>query len=78
MTYTIIGPHHEETTLALLRAEYPDLVAYDESGWELDLEDLGAGSDCGPSILFWASAGDADAAAAGDGYGNCVAQGDRR
>lgn len=57
MTYTIIGPHHEETTLALLRARY---------------------IDCGPRVLFWASAGDADAAAAGDGYGNCVAQGDRR
>ncbi|MCR4341051.1 MAG: hypothetical protein NUW01_14315 [Gemmatimonadaceae bacterium] len=66
--WTITGTQGEPVTIAELQQRYPQLVAYDESGWEVTPEDLAArpdeiadggyGSRDERRILFWASEAD--------------------
>jgi hypothetical protein len=68
MAWRIIGPHHDETTIAALVEAYPDLVAYDESGFDISLPDFedrpeeladdGYFDRASRRILFWATEAD--------------------
>jgi len=61
--WTITDQQSNETTIAALKSQYPDLVAIDESGFEVDIDDIGADPTglaeagyFGPEgrrILFW-------------------------
>lgn len=63
--WTIIDDRNATTTIEALLEQYPDLVAYDESGWDVDTDDFDADpeglADAGYAtraarrILFWAS-----------------------
>lgn len=60
--WKIFNAHNAETTIDALVAAYPDLVAYDESGFVVDPTELtphlahaGYGSPDTRRILFWAS-----------------------
>lgn len=69
MAWQIIGPDHRITTIEALVAEYPDLVAYDESGFGIPLSDFDDGealADAGycrrdtRRILLWACEADSE------------------
>ena len=61
--WKIIGPHHDETTIDALLSQYPALVAYDESGFDVALDDFaetpqelansGYTNSADRRILFW-------------------------
>lgn len=65
MSWTITDNRNAATSIKRILAEYPDAVAYDESGFDVDLDDLADDSaalaDAGYSdrasrrILVWAT-----------------------
>ena len=60
--WTITDTQNREITIEQLQSDYPDLVAYDESGFDIDLDDgltdsladNGYFGREGRRILFWA------------------------
>lgn len=63
MPWKFYDTQHSPTSLDRIMADYPDAVAYDESGWPVDAEDfmrcpkaladLGYGPASNRRVLFW-------------------------